>query len=411
MLLGGQAVISKITSVLYATVATFLAVAIITFPDQSFEASIRGLNLWLEIVFPSLLPFFIVAELLLAFGVVKFIGVLLEPLMRPLFNVPGAGGVVMGMGLASGYPSGAKISARLRQENVLTKTEAERLVAFTNASNPLFIFGAIAVGFFHDPKLGFLIAICHYSACILVGLCMRFYKQNEDDRTEDDQRNIRGSTFGRALYALHHHRTSHSEPLGKILGDAVMSSIRTLVMIGGFIILFSVLNKLLFLTGVSSVIASSIEKVLTIFSQPKDLALPILSGVFEITLGAQMIAQTDHTTLFAQVILVSAILAFNGLSIQSQVASILANTDIRFAPYFFGRLLHIVFAVFLVTILFKPLYVERTLLSPSDIPVDTHTDYTGLSVIALEWLSQYGPLITIATILVGFLILIRKSHP
>ncbi|MGQ0438264.1 nucleoside recognition domain-containing protein, partial [Bacillus sp. B-TM1] len=37
-------------------------------------------------LFPSLLPFFIIAELLISIGVVKFIGVILEPLMRPLLR-------------------------------------------------------------------------------------------------------------------------------------------------------------------------------------------------------------------------------------------------------------------------------------------------------------------------------------
>lgn len=34
---------------------------------------------------------FIVSEMLIGFGVVKFIGILLEPFMRPLFRVPGVG--------------------------------------------------------------------------------------------------------------------------------------------------------------------------------------------------------------------------------------------------------------------------------------------------------------------------------
>lgn len=92
--------------------------------------------------------FFIVAELFIAFGVVHFIGVLCEPFMRPLFNVPGVGGFVWVMGMASGYPSGAKFTARLRQEGQLSQIEAERLVSFTNSSNPLFIIGAVAIGFF-----------------------------------------------------------------------------------------------------------------------------------------------------------------------------------------------------------------------------------------------------------------------
>lgn len=98
---------------------------------------------------PFITPiFFIVSELLIGFGVVTFIGTWLEPLMRPLFRVPGVGGFVWAMGLASGNPAGAKLTARLRKENKVNRIEAERLVSFTNSANPLFIFGAIAVGFF-----------------------------------------------------------------------------------------------------------------------------------------------------------------------------------------------------------------------------------------------------------------------
>ena len=129
-----------------------MALSLIVFPQESVSASIRGLNMWWEIVFPSLFPFFVISEMLIGFGVVKFIGVLLEPLMRPLFRVPGVGGFAWAMGLASGNPAGAKLTARLRQEKQITRIEAERLVAFTNSSSPLFIFGAVAVGFFHNAK-------------------------------------------------------------------------------------------------------------------------------------------------------------------------------------------------------------------------------------------------------------------
>src|SRR5690625_2743361 len=130
--------------------ALLLTGSLILYPQEVFEASIQGLNLWWEIVFPALLPFFIMSELLISLGAISIIGVLFEPIMRPLFNVPGAGSLALIMGLASGYPTGAKITAQLREEGKLSREEAERLVSFTNASSPLFIFGAIAVGFFHD---------------------------------------------------------------------------------------------------------------------------------------------------------------------------------------------------------------------------------------------------------------------
>src|SRR5690625_4090740 len=104
ILLGGLSVKEVIKTLFYTTSSIFLAIAILLYPTESFEASIRGLNLWLEVVFPSLLPFFIVAELFLAFGIVRLIGVLLEPLMRPLYNITGAGVVVDGIDMVCDYP-------------------------------------------------------------------------------------------------------------------------------------------------------------------------------------------------------------------------------------------------------------------------------------------------------------------
>src|SRR5699024_7505575 len=154
-------------------ITTFFTCGLIIFPDQAFEASILGFNMWLEIVFPSLLPFFITAEILIGFGVVKFIGVIFKPIMRAIFNVAVEGYFAWIMGMVSGYPSGAKFSVMLREEEQLTRLEAERLISFTNASSPLFIFGAISVGFLHDARLGILIAISHYLGNALVGVCMR----------------------------------------------------------------------------------------------------------------------------------------------------------------------------------------------------------------------------------------------
>jgi len=141
-------------SVLLAFLAIVLALGLILFPEEAFQASLKGLDTWWRVVFPSLLPFFIISELLIGFGVVHFLGILLEPLMRPLFRVPGIGGFVWAMGMASGNPAGPKLAARMREERAVSRMEAERLAAFTSSANPLFIFGAVAVGFFLQSPPG-----------------------------------------------------------------------------------------------------------------------------------------------------------------------------------------------------------------------------------------------------------------
>jgi sporulation integral membrane protein YlbJ len=336
--------------------ATFIAVSIIRFPKASFEASLRGLEMWWDVVFPSLLPFFIVSEILIGFGVVRFIGVLLEPFMRPVFRVPGSGGFVWAMGLASGFPAGAKFTARLRQEQELTALEAERLVSFTNSSNPLFIFSAISVGFFANAKLGILLALAHYLGNICVGLIMRFHGKNEKQENKNKEKQF---ILFQAFQSMHETRVNDKRPFGKLLGDAVYSSISTLLMIGGFIILFSVLNSILALINVTALLASFISIILAVFYIPEVLSVPLLSGLFEITLGSKLTSAIENVTLLQKVVITSFILGFSGFSVQAQVASILAETDIRFKPFFIARIFHGVFAAVLSFILFDPIYKQN----------------------------------------------------
>lgn len=331
-----------------------MAVGLIIFPQESFEASKGGLNIWWTIVFPSLLPFLIFSELLISFGVVRFIGVMLEPFMRPLFRVPGVGGFVWAMGLASGFPAGAKFTVRLRQEEQLTRIEAERLVCFTNSSNPLFLFVAVAVGFFHNPHLGIILALSHYLGNICVGIIMRFYRWKEEKSHAKVLTKL--PSIRQAFSQMHRTRIKETRPFGSLLGDAVLSSIQTLLMIGGFIILFSVVNKLLFHMNITGLLASGVGGILHIFNFPDSLSLPFISGMFEMTLGSKLTSTVEEATLFQQTVMTSFILAFNGFSIQAQVASIIAATDIRFTPFFLARIAHGLLASIITILLWEPFY-------------------------------------------------------
>ncbi|WP_078554886.1 sporulation integral membrane protein YlbJ [Bacillus alkalicellulosilyticus] len=400
---------SKIKSIVLALLSTCLAASLMIFPKESLEASIRGLTMWWEVVFPSLLPFFIISELLIGFGVVSFLGTILERFMRPLFRVPGEGGFVWAMGLASGFPAGAKLTARLRQEEKLTRIEAERLVSFTNSSNPLFIFGAIAVGFFHDPTLGIVLASAHYAGNICVGLIMRFHAYRDEPKKVIDKSTK--LTLKDSIQLLHNERIRDGRPIGKLLGDAVQSSVTTLLMIGGFIILFSVLNKLLSLIEFTTFVAGFLSILLVTFNIPSELSIPLISGLFEITLGSQMTSNTTDSGLLQKAIITSFILAFSGFSVQAQVASILAETDIRFKPYFFARILHGFLAAIFTFLFWTPLYVNQV--DPdSDGVKPTFLQEETYSWLIEGWtyLVQYGSYVTLGFLLLFILIKAKRVN-
>ncbi|MDQ0299024.1 sporulation integral membrane protein YlbJ [Salibacterium salarium] len=345
----------ELTMLIMALLVCIFTLSLIIYPQEVLESSRDGLLIWSNSVFPSLLPFFIAAELLIAFGVVSFLGVILDPIMRPLFNVPGAGGFVWAMGLVSGFPSGAKFTVRLRKQKKITQEEAERLVSFTNCSNPLFICGAVAVGFFHNVSLGLLLAFTHYSSNVVVGLIMRFYKSTTSPSTEA----VSSHSVKVAIQAALHEQNNDKRPFGKKLGDAVTSSINTLFMIGGFIVLFSVLYRLLNVTGIIDYMAWFPNLILASVSYGSDLAFPWLSGFFEITVGNKLISDLASIPLLQKAVVAAFILGFSGFSVHAQVASLLAETDIRFSPFFFARWLHGIIAALLTYIFWQPLYIQR----------------------------------------------------
>ncbi len=328
-----------------------LTVALIVFSEHGYHATVDGLKLFFEVVFPSLLPFFILSDVLLATGMVHFLGVFFEPLMRPLFNVPGVGSFVFSMGLAAGYPMDAVLTAKFRRQGLCTKVEAERLLSFSNMADPLFIFGAVAVGMFGQPALGAVLALAHYASGLGVGVLYRFYGRAADSPSAEPVRG--GPLWARATAEMYRARLEDGRPLGRVVNDAIAESVSTLFMIMSFIVLFAVVLRVLEATGAMHVVALPLETIFRWMGMAPTLVAPVLRGFFEIDLGTAAAAHAA-APLIQQLMVVSAIIAWSGLSVHGQVASVLTGTDISMKPYFVARFLHALLAALLTVAFVRP---------------------------------------------------------
>lgn len=348
-------------TLLLGAVALLLTIALIVFSEAGFQAAQSGLRLFFDVVLPSLLPFFLLSELLLALGVVHGLGEWLEPIMRPVFNVPGVGSFVFSMGLAAGYPMDAVLVAKFRRQGLCSRVEGERLLAFSNSADPLFIFGAVAVAMFHDPALGAALAFGHYLGALVVGLLFRFHGWREGRRAWQGGRGPAARAFStpapslpvRAVRSALRARAEDGRPLMRILSDAVAESARTLLVIGSFIVLFSVLLRVLTVTHGIVVLTPPVALVLRLCGLPLSLVHAAVTGLFEIDLGCAA-AAAAHAPLAARLALAGAIIAWSGLSVHAQVLSVLAGTDIRIGPYYVARVVHSVVAGALTVLALGP---------------------------------------------------------
>ncbi|MCL6634979.1 MAG: sporulation integral membrane protein YlbJ, partial [Peptococcaceae bacterium] len=230
------------------------------------------------------------------------------------------------------------VTARLRSQGLCTRVEAERLMSFTNNSSPLFMLAAVAVGMFNNPGLGAVIAGAHYLSSLTLGFALRFYGRRDPERFPAPPAG-NGNPVLLALRRMLEVQRQDGRPPGKIMGDAVRSAVTNLLNIGGFIILFAVIIRLLTAAGFIDALAG----VLGVFLLPLGFSPEILpalgSGLFEMTIGAKM-ASEAAAPLIQQVVAVGMILAWSGLSVQAQAAAMVAGTDIRMAPFIVSRLIH-----------------------------------------------------------------------
>ncbi|EHB56859.1 sporulation integral membrane protein YlbJ [Paenibacillus lactis] len=337
---------------------TSVIVLMAIYPKAALESALRGLSIWWDVLFPSLFPFFVISEMLLGFGVVHLVGTLLDPLMRPLFRIPGAGGFVAAMGYVSGYPVGAKLTAKLWEQNMVNREEGERLVAFTTSSDPIFLIGAVSVGFFHDPKIGLILAIAHYGGGFVVGLLMRFHgRRKSADHSGEDTLNIAGGKPGRikaAFQAMHAARLQDGRDLGTLVSQAIQSSLQLIIVVGGLVVFFSVFLELWTRAGVVTSFTELIKVLLSLIGMPEALSTALVGGIFEVTLGARYAGEAgSFIPLPYKAAAAAFILSWGGLSVHAQIVSILNSTNLRYFPFAVARLIHGIIAASAVILLWE----------------------------------------------------------
>jgi sporulation integral membrane protein YlbJ len=346
-------------------VLPLIAVAFITFlvifSESSLQSARDGLNVWLNTVFPSLLPFMVASEMLRNSGFMNRLGIIFEPVMRPLFNLPGCGSFPFILGMASGYPTGAKIVSGMYKDELLTKNEAERLLVISNNASPVFIAGAVAAGIFKMPATGVLLLACHIISGIATGILLRVFMNVSKNVGKNASKNAskyacksacgneykntsvkpNGNANGKVI------RKAIDPNPGKVFTNAVYSSVQTMIMIGGFIIFFAVVTNLLTETGIIEGLSIIVKPIFRIMGIPQQIIKAVLSGIIEITAGIASLGAIKGFPPEYGLTAAAFILGWGGISVHFQVYGIISEAGLGMRKFVVGKLLHGLLASFM----------------------------------------------------------------
>lgn len=288
-------------------------VLILLFPSQARNGAASGLLLWFNVLLPTLLPFMILSDLIRRLHIVESVchRISSRTGKNLYFLYP------LSIGLLSGLPLGAKLTAEAVRSGQLSRKSGQFLLTVCNNSSTMFLMGYVAevqlqrpeliVPFLLFVPLSSLLAVLLQTALSTFFVALSGTLQHHDTVT---------------AHSLSYTVTASSPSFIASVSSSIMDSFTVITQVGGFVILFSVLA----------------EFVLLIDSP---LTLPLVASL-EITTGVRAVCASSLSEN-AKTILSAAAVSFTGLSGIAQTACVLSETGLSLMRYIISRLLSAAF--------------------------------------------------------------------
>jgi len=301
----------------------------------AMNSVLDGIQLWFYNVMPSLFPFMIFSNILLQLNAAYILQRLFNKVMNKLFNISGSGILALVMGYLSGYPLGSKLVCDLRKQDVISIKESYKLLAMCSTTGPAFIIGIVSIQMFDNASIVPVLLVSNYLGGFLNALLLRnLYKEK---------------------LSLNSYKRSENKSFSVILNSSIVDSIQNIIKIGGYMVFFNILIYYLDATNILDIFTNFFTNYLNTLHLSDELIKGSFYGIFEITLGINIISKCTDP-LIVKVAITAFVIAWSGLSIHMQTNSFLMETGIDYLRFLFGKVTQSLLSLAIAVISFKLLY-------------------------------------------------------
>lgn len=293
----------KITKFFFPIIIFAFIILLLCSPAKFMAVALDGALVWATILLPSLFPFIFFSRLFTTFEVTQNLSKPFSRATQKLYHCPSDSAYVFLLSVLCGYPIGAKLISDLYQDGKISKGQAYRSVSFVSNCGPMFIIGSVGVGMLHSPMAGIIILICHILSSLLNGLIYRkSWKKFDYERLPAaSEKNAQTS-----------------------VSDIVFSSINSVLMVGGYVIIFFIVAEVFTSLTIFSPLCLLLEKI----GINPQISEGILCGLLEITKGSKMLSIASSNL---QVIVPACcfLITFGGFSTFMQSYAFLEKTGMK----------------------------------------------------------------------------------
>lgn len=308
-------------------------------PQIYIPTAKKGILLFVNNVLPSLFPFFFFTKLLTQLQIFSIQQTNKKSFTNKLFGLPRSCLYIFLLSILSGYPVSAKIIADLKKENQLNENETIRCLALCSTSGPVFILGTVGFLFLNNITAGIILLTSHILASICNGIIFR--KFSYKNMKNDAFLNKNGNLINKKNYE----KTSILEAIS----NSIFESIKSIFVVGGYIILFYILIEILNNSHILYPIQQVLTFTLSPFHIPATYANAILSGCLELTRGCFELATLPLPKF--NIICISGLLGWSGISILLQSLHFLKDTKIKTRHFILIKGVQSILNIFICTLL------------------------------------------------------------
>lgn len=199
---------------------------------------------------------------------------------------------------------------------------------------------------FSNSSIGLVLLVTHILAALTVGIVLglisRFSKESNYNKFDYSVKSDVSNSSAKLCTFSN---------LGEILSNAILESSKTIIMIGGFVVIFSVIISIFNKSGIIEIVSYALYPILRLLNINTTFESAILSGIIELTNGVSIVSGIANKSISTNVIICAFLLGFGGISVMLQVLSITSKSDLSIKKYIFGKVLQGIIAAGYVYIL------------------------------------------------------------
>ena len=308
-------ILFKNTNLIITIICSILIVQIIMAPKICIDGVLMGSSLFFYKVFPSLFSFLVICNIILYYDGINIYSKLIGKILCKPLKLPVSCSFVVIISILCGYPLGAKYSCELYEKKIIDSFTCERLLNIASNASPIFILGSVGISMLKNSFIGYILLLSNFLSCIVMGLLLpegKIYKNQNINKA---------------------HNYVH-ENIGTSLKKSIENSITTCISIGGFVIIFSVIDNIL---KHNLIFHSLVYEISNILGLSRDIVEGTLLGIIEMTNGCNLISSSTASTTL-KLIIISFLFTFSGICIIFQVYSFTYKFKISIKKYIIGKI-------------------------------------------------------------------------